>query len=356
MSGTSESIKPEVRALRPYSLRPDRAAIKLNQNENPWNAPREIIEESLRRWQQRAWSRYPDFVPRALCENLAQFSGWPADGIIAGNGSNELIQASLMVTIRPGSRVLINEPTFALYRQIVTILGGEIISVPLDSALGFDIPRLKNQIEKSRPDLLILCSPNNPTGCVFPREDLEDLIESFAGLVVVDEAYHEFSRQSVVPLLERHQNLVVLRTFSKAMGLAALRIGYLLAAPELTREIGKAVLPYNLNALSQIAGQVAVENYEARLQPLVELICAERDRLYEALKTINGLMPVQSQANFMVIRSTIEPRRIFTELLARDILVRDVSAYPLLADFFRVSVGTPDENNQLIAALKEICT
>jgi histidinol-phosphate aminotransferase len=355
MSESLNKIKPEVRALRPYSLRPDRATIKLNQNENPWNAPAEIIEESLRRWQQRTWSRYPDFVPRALCESLAQFSGWSADGIIAGNGSNELIQATLMVTTGRASRVLISEPTFALYRQIVTILGGEIVSVPLNAALHFDLPRLKSKIEESRPDLLIICSPNNPTGCLLPREELEDLLDSFSGLIVIDEAYHEFSGQTVVPLLAGHHNLVVLRTFSKAMGLAALRVGYLLAAPELTREIAKAVLPYNLNALSQIAAGVAVEMYQSNLRPLVELICAERDRLYRELSTVRGLAPVVSQANFMVVRSAIEPRRIFSELLTRDILVRDVSRYPLLNDYFRVSVGTPEENDQLIAALQEIC-
>jgi histidinol-phosphate aminotransferase len=302
----------------------------------------------------RAWSRYPDFTPQRLHERLAEFSHWEPGGIIAGNGSNELIQALLMVTIGEGKRVLITEPTFALYRQITTVLGGKVVSVPLGSDLRFDIAALLEEIEKSQPEVTIICSPNNPTGCVISDEHLVALLQATRGLIVVDEAYHEFSGHSAVPLLNDHKNLVVLRTFSKAMGMAALRAGYLLASPELAVEIAKAVLPYNLNALSQTAAEVAIEMFEARLRPLVEAICAERDRLFVELASIPGLVPVQSQANFMVVRSTLEPKRIFAELLQRNILIRDVSAYPMLQDYFRLSVGTPEENDLLLNALREI--
>src|SRR5438445_1739696 len=131
-------IKPCVRTLRAYAVPPRCASIKLNQNENPWDAPPEIRSETLRRLNGRPWSRYPDFHARALHERLAEFAGWKADGIIAGNGSNELIQALLMVTVGSGTRVLISEPTFALYRQITTVLGGEVIRVPLSSKLTYD--------------------------------------------------------------------------------------------------------------------------------------------------------------------------------------------------------------------------
>src|SRR5437870_10932270 len=157
-------IKERVRALRAYSLRPDRARIKLNQNENPWDAPREIQSETLRRLERRPWSRYPDFDPQVLRKGLAEFAGWKPDGIIAGNGSNELIQALLMVTVGPGTRVLISEPTFALYRQITTVLGGEVISVPLSSELTYDVEALRSAIESASPEVTIVCSPNNPTG------------------------------------------------------------------------------------------------------------------------------------------------------------------------------------------------
>lgn len=355
MSDPLLSIKARVRELRPYSLRPDRARIKLNQNENPWNTPAEIMQETLKRISDRTWSRYPDFVPQRLHERLAEFSGWRADGIIAGNGSNELIQALLMVTIGEGRRVLISEPTFALYRQIATVLGGEVVSVPLNSALQFDVQSLNAGIQANKPDVTIICSPNNPTGCVLEQADLVSLLEATEGLLVIDEAYFEFSGQTAVPLLNEHSNLIVLRTFSKAMALAGLRVGYLLAAPDLAREVSKAVLPYNLNQVSEAAATVSLEMYEAKLQPLISLIIAERERLLFALEHITGLRPVPSRANFMVVESSIPPRRILDELLQREILIRDVSGYPMLHDFFRISVGTPEENDRLIQGLNEIC-
>jgi histidinol-phosphate aminotransferase len=355
MANPLDKIKPRVRGLKAYTLKPDRGAVKLNQNENPWGVPDAVRAETLRRMEGRQWARYPDFVPVSLHEKLAAFASWRADGVVAGNGSNELIQATLMVTVGEGSRVLISEPTFALYRQVATVLGGEVLSVPLDAALGFDVGALLETIERDRPDVVILCSPNNPTGCRIGDDELEKLLKRTAGIVVVDEAYFEFSGRTVAPLLERHPNLAVFRTFSKAMGLAGLRVGYLLAAPELAREVSKAVLPYNLNAFSQTAAEVAVELYEAELRPTVERIVAERERLFDGLRNVEGLAPVRSSANFMVVRSAIEPRRVYDELLERfGVLIRDVSGYPMLKEYFRVSVGTPAENDRLLQGLRDI--
>src|ERR687885_8390 len=142
-----DKIKPRVRELKAYTLSPDRATVKINQNENPWDLSEAVKQETLRRMRARAWSRYPDFVPVSLHEKLAAFAGWRADGVVAGNGSNELIQATLMVTVGEGKRVLISEPTFALYRQITTVLGGEVLSVPLDDELKFDIAALRAAVE-----------------------------------------------------------------------------------------------------------------------------------------------------------------------------------------------------------------
>ena len=169
---------------------------------------------------------------------------------------------------------------------------------------------------------------------------------------MIDEAYHEFAGRSVVPLLNDHDNLVVLRTFSKAMALAALRVGYLMTEPRLAREIRKAVLPYNLNVFSQIAAEVAMENYETELRPLVKQIVAERDRLFGELSRIDRLTPVESEANFIVVKSATDPTRIFADLLKHDILIRDVSGYPMLREYFRFSVGTPEENDKLLKAIK----
>ena len=349
------SIKPAVRAMRGYTLAPHRASLKVNQNENPWDAPARIKEEVVRRFTERKWSRYPEFVPAALHERLAAFAGWKADGVLAGNGSNELIQASLMVTMAPGKRVLISEPTFLLYQQIATVLGGEVESVPLTGTLQYDNEALLRAVEERQPDVTIICSPNNPTGCVIDDDALRALLRASRGLVIVDEAYHEFSEHSVVPLLHEHENLIVLRTFSKAMAFAALRLGYLLAAPELVSEIRKAVLPYSVNLFAQIAAEVAMDHYDTELRPLVKQIIAERERLFAELSKVESLTPISSKGNFMVVKSAADPRRIFTELLEHDILVRDVSGYPMLRDYFRFSFGTPQENDQILDAIREVC-
>jgi len=355
MGNSADKIKPEVRALRAYTLSPDRARVKINQNENPWDAPARIKAETLRRLEARRWSRYPDFTAASLHARLAEFSGWQTKGIVAGNGSNELIQALLMVTVGPGKRVLICEPTFALYRQITTVLGGEVISLPLTLELSYDTDALQRTVRDLQPDVTIVCSPNNPTGCVLDGRDIRALLESTNGLLVIDEAYHEFAEHSVVTLLPDHENLIVLRTFSKAMALAALRVGYLLAVPGLATEVSKAVLPYNLNAVSQTAAEVAVEMYEDELRPLVRKIITERERLYRELSTIKSLTPVPSLANFIIVKSAIDPKQVFAELLKRNILIRDVSGHPMLSDYFRLSVGTPEENDLLLSALREIC-
>jgi hypothetical protein len=169
----------------------------------------------------------PGFRSAEFARKLARFANWTPDGVIAGNGSNELIQALLMVTIGEGRRVLISEPTFALYRQVATVLGGEVISVPLTSALTYNVDALLYAIKRDEPDVTIICSPNNPTGCVMSDDELKRLLEATGGIVAVDEAYFEFATHTVVPLLKAHKNLVVFRTFSKAMAMAALRVGYL---------------------------------------------------------------------------------------------------------------------------------
>ena len=345
-----DKIKPQVRALRAYSLTPHQASIKLNQNENPFDLPEVIKKEVVRRLEARPWSRYPEFVPASLLDRLSEFSGWPGEGLLAGNGSNELIQALLMVTLSQGKRVLICEPTFALYRQISTVLCADVHSVGLTPDLRFDVAALRQAIDRIRPDVTIICSPNNPTGCVIVDEDLAMLLSQSEGLIAVDEAYHEFAQHSVAGLLKEFKNLVVLRTFSKAMALAGARVGYLLADSEIVREIAKAVLPYNMNIFSQTAAEVSIEMYEAELRPLIDRIIDERRRVFLELETIDGIGLVESSANFMVVRSRINPKQVFEQLLARDILIRDVSSYPMLSEYFRVNVGTPAENDLLIAS------
>lgn len=355
MTSPIEKIKPHVRAIKAYSLDPIETPIKVNQNENPFGMPTEIKAEVLRRAAAHDWARYPDFVPTRLLEKLAEYAGWRADGVMAGNGSNEMIQSVVNSIVEKGVRVLLPEPTFSVYRQVITVMNGEIISVPLNEDLSFNIPRLATALKVQKADLTIICSPNNPTGCVISRRDLEMLLRNTDGIIVVDQAYLEIGGEDFVPLLLQYPNLVILRTFSKAMAMGGLRVGYCLAAPELIREFNKAKMPYSLNYFSMTAAEVALENLHL-LQPLVEKIQHERNRLFSELQKIKGLNPIPSAANFFVVRTAIPPRDVFQVLCEAGILIRDVSKAPMLSDYVRISVGTPEENNLLLATLRKLFT
>ena len=358
-------VKPSVRALAAYTLAQREAPVKINQNENPWDLPEAVKRRVLECALARPWSRYPGFEPKELLEALARCSGWRADGILAGNGSNEAIEALLLVTVGPGTKVVIPEPTFTLYALITTILGGEPTpsrgALKVTGASGspgthapsfvYDVEALLESLEESQASLTIICSPNNPTGTSLSSADVERLCRASDSLVVIDEAYHEFSAETVVPLLERHSNLVVLRTFSKAMALAGLRVGYLLASPGLVREINKARLPYNLNFFSQIAALAALEEKEA-LATSVRRLVAERGRLLASLADIPGVRAFSSDANFFLLEClATDPKVVFASLLRRGVLVRDVTSYPMLSRCLRVSVGTEAENDAFLHAL-----
>lgn len=353
MSSPIDKIKSCVREISAYTLSPIETRIKVNQNENPFGMPAEIKQEVLRRAAEIDWARYPDFVPTGLIERLARHAGWRADGVMAGNGSNEMIQSVVNAVVEKGVRVVLPEPTFSVYQQVARVAGGEIITVPLNPELTFNIPRLASKVVTSKAHLAIICSPNNPTGCTISKRDLVSLLRSSDGLIVVDQAYLEFGGEDFVPLLGEHPNLVILRTFSKAMAMGGLRVGYCLAAPELIREFSKARMPYSLNFFSMLTAQVALDHLHL-LQPLVARILTERDRLLAALEGIEGLIVFPSAANFFIVRGTLPVRPVFDELVRRDILVRDVSRAPLLDDCLRISVGTPEENDLLIEALREI--
>jgi histidinol-phosphate aminotransferase len=351
-------VKPAVRALRAYTLAERDAAVKINQNENPWDLPEKLKRRVLERALARSWSRYPPFDPTALTDALAKYAGWRPDGVLAGNGSNELIEALLMVTVGPETRVVIPEPTFTLYALLATVLGGDIERVPLtapapgaQTGFAYDLDAILTVRRASRAGVTVVCSPNNPTGNSLSGEDVDRLCRDGDGLVVIDEAYHEFAGASVVPLLARHPNLIVLRTFSKAMALAGLRVGYLLASPDLVREINKARLPYNLNLISQLAALEALDQ-PAALSEGVRKLVAERERLLKLLGDLLGVRAHRSDANFFLLELLeANPKAVWDGLARRGVLVRDVTSYPMLERCLRVSVGSPQENEAFLHAL-----
>ncbi|MBN1293814.1 MAG: histidinol-phosphate transaminase [Candidatus Latescibacteria bacterium] len=348
-----DKVKPEVRSINSYTLREYDYEIKINQNENPYDVPEQIKREILDFALERSWSRYPPFDPVELREELAAYTGWNPEGILAGNGSNEIIQCVLEIILYPGRKLILPSPTFTVYKLIGTVLGGTVQEVPLKSDLTFDCDAIEAEMADSG-DVIILCSPNNPTGCMYPQDRLVRLLEQNPGtVVIVDEAYYEFSKETVAGLLGTYENLIVFRTFSKAFSLAGLRVGYGLMNPALAREVNKAKLPYNINFFSIAAAIKLLQNRDILSGKIDELI-AEREALYTAMNTINGVTVYPSRSNFMIFETPYDPEIIFRELLKDGLLVRNVSSYPMLSKALRVSVSIPDDNRRFITSLVRI--
>lgn len=348
-------MKPQVVRVPAYTLHAYDAEIKLNQNENPFDFPADLKEEAFRRFRRLQWSRYPDFVPDSLREQLAEFAGWQKDGILVGNGSNELLQASLMVLISSRTRVAIPAPTFTVYRLISTVLGAKTVSIPLNPDMSYNVEALISRAKESNATVMIVNTPNNPTGSVLQDDGLEKILKEFPGFVLLDEAYYEFWGHTALRFLRDYPRLIITRTFSKAMGMASLRVGYLLADPAVAEQISKAKLPYNVNQFSLTAAEVALENIE-RFRPAIEEVLKERARLGRELGAIQGLKVYPTEANFFLVEVATDPRTVFEDLYQQGILVRDVSSYPMLSRCLRISVGTPEENNKLLSALRSSLT
>ena len=348
----SDVIKPEVRGLTAYTLKHFEADVKLDQNENPYELPMDLKRQIVDRVVRRPWGRYPEFVPASLIETLAKFSGWTREGILVGNGSNELIQASLTVTLGPGRRLAVPQPTFTLYRLMATMLQAELNAVLLrPDDFSFDVDKL---IEASRTaDVVVICSPNNPTGNLLEREALVGVLKNAAGIVLVDEAYHEFSGQTALSLLPDHRNLVVLRTFSKAMSMAGLRFGYMLAHPEIAREVYKSKLPYNVNIFTLAAAEVVIEN-RGLMDRGINALVQERERVFAELQQRKFVQAFSSQTNFLLIRTPEPAGELFEALYSHGVLVRNVSTHPLLDRCLRISIGTPEENDKFLRALDRV--
>jgi histidinol-phosphate aminotransferase len=348
-------IKAEVRAAVGYSLAAPTAPRKLNQNESPFDVPAGIKAAVLERARQVPWNRYPAFVPTDLLERLAARHGWTADGILVGNGSNELIQATLAVTVGPGAAVATPVPTFTLYALLTAVHGGRHIAVPLGPDFAFDLDALIQAVRRSRAAVVIVNTPNSPTGTPVPEGGVERLLAETESLVVVDEAYQDFGGPTAVPHLATQPRLIVLRTFSKAMAMAGLRFGYLLAHPAVAREIAKAKLPYNVNQITLAAAHAALD-HARELEALVARVRRARDRLAAGLARVPGLVAFPTAANFILIRCEARPAtEVFRRLVEEHgILVRDVSSGGSLENCLRITAGTDEDVDAVTEALAVI--
>jgi histidinol-phosphate aminotransferase len=350
-------VKPSVRTLGAYTLRPYEPRIKLNQNESPYDVPDELKRRIAERLENRPWNRYPPFVASNFIEAVSEATRWPSDGILVANGSNELIQAVLSVTVGAGTTVVVPEPTFTLYRLMTEVHAGTVASVPLTEDLRFDVDAIVRATREHDAAVVVLCTPNNPTGCALSAEEILRIHDDTDALVLLDQAYVEFGGIDAIPLLDGRPRLVVLRTFSKAMALAGLRAGYMLAHPSLASEVHKAKLPYNINFFTEVAAAEVLRG-RALLAENVERIRAERDRLLRELREIPGIRVFDSAANFVLFRvesPAITHTGVFDRLLSEHgILVRDVSKYVMLERCLRVNAGTPEETGAFLHALRSI--
>lgn len=353
-----QHIKQSVQQLEAYSVKSKPLSpelIKLNQNENPFDLPNELKRELVEEFFLQPWNRYPDVFPTPLIEALSKFINVPMESIIAANGSNELMYTILMAIVSKGTKVLIPTPTFFLYEKIVNVLEGELIFVSAKSDLSFDTEKIIASAQEKKPSLIILNSPNSPTGQMLSANEVEKILLETDAIVLVDEAYIEFADMpSVLPLLKKYDRLIILRTFSKAFSIAGLRIGYLVAQPALCAELLKPKIPFTVNNFSSSVAIKLMQKNEL-ISERIRYIKRQKDLLFNELSTMNQLKVFPSQTNFLIFQLQVKnnAKMLFENLLSENVLIRDVSSYPMLKNTLRVNAGTEDENKAFLSALKK---
>jgi histidinol-phosphate aminotransferase len=332
-------VKKEVAVLRAYDVKEIPCSIKLDANESPYG-----FSDALKAVTKIATNRYPDPQAKGLRKLIAGELGIRQESILQGNGSDELIYY-LIATF--GGPVLFPVPTFSMYGIISQALGERKIAVPLDKTFDLDTDRMLRTVKKKKPRLIFLSSPNNPTGNCFSTDRMLKIIEASRGVVIVDEAYQPFSSEKgFLPLLKDYGNLAIMRTLSK-VGLAALRLGFLVADPAIVEEVNKVRLPFNVNSLSQAVAAEALKN-RSRFRSSVRAVVSERKRLLEQMEKIGGIQPFPSEANFILFRVD-DPDRVSRALLRKGVLVRNIA--DTVEGCLRVTVGTPAENTAFLKAL-----
>lgn len=344
------AIREDIRSLASYAVAQGEGLIKLDLMENPYPLPLAVARDLGQRLGAVALNRYPPGDLQAFKQRLGAWAGLPpGSGLLLGNGSDELIHLLMVACARPGACVLSPWPSFSMYRLLAQHDRLEFVDVPLRADFALDRPALLDRIARHQPALIFLAYPNNPTGNCFAAADIDAVLDAAPGLVVIDEAYLPFAQHTWIGELPRRPRLLVLRTLSK-LGLAGLRLGYLCAAPELLAQLDKVRPPFNVNVLTLAAvdfllGHVTVlEEQAARVR-------AERDRVSAALRAVPGVAPVESVANFLLLRMA-DPAKVYAGLLRRGILVKDVSSgHALVRGCLRVTIGTPEENDAFLRAL-----
>lgn len=352
--GRLRPARPGLADLTPYDAREPVVAINLAANENPANLPHEVIAHLVERIPSFAFNRYPDPMASDLREQIAEANGLDPGNVLVGNGGDELIFDLMLAWGGPGRTLLNMPPTFAMYEIDARVTGTSVVDVPRRAKdFSVDEKAVLGRLKQGDVDIVMVSHPNNPTGNLQPETFLIDLLKSTDALVLVDEAYFEFSRQTMRPHMARHANLVILRTFSKAFSLAGLRVGYLLAHEDVVSELTKVRQPYSVDRFSQwVASAVFRERvvFEGQIQELLR----QRDVLEHGLGQIPDVQVFGSEANFILFRVD-RAAAVWRDLLhAHGILVRDLSRVAGLEDCLRVSVGSEKDNRAFLDAVGEI--
>ncbi|NNE70732.1 MAG: histidinol-phosphate transaminase [Rhodothermales bacterium] len=350
-------VRPEVRASHEYIVGsfPD-IQVKLNQNESPLNLPEPLRSELVEAVAQAQFNRYPAEFPHALRAALAAQNGVPEESIIVGNGSNELTYTLGMCFVAPGTPVVVPRPMFSLYEAMIRLHGGAVVPVAPRDDLSFDVDGLLAAMARTGAPLTIVTTPNNPTGLTVSRSDLERLIEAAPGVIVVDEAYVEFNPEgSVVDQLREWPNLLILRTLSKAFGLAGLRVGYLMGNPEIIHEMMKSRLPFMVDRIAEAAALSVLRNEGVVAERVAHMKTWTAD-LAQSLSGIQGVTVLTGNTNFLLFQTPLTPTLVMERLAEDGILIRNMGGYPELKGYLRVSTGTPQENRLFLDALERALT
>ena len=347
------SVRADIADLAPY-LSPQRPArYRMNTNESPFPPPLDLIEEVFAQVRATTLNRYPDHAASELLEAISRHTSWPVEGVSAGNGSNEVLLHLFLAFGGPGRRALVFDPTYALHKTIPHISGTRVITNERADDFRIDPAGATRSIDEIAPEIVMLCSPNSPTGNCESPEVVESVLEASPGLVIVDEAYVEFAgpARDLQSLLKEHANLVIVKTLSKAWRLAGVRLGYMLADPAITSQVARVRLPYHLSTFSQAIGVAALRRAEATLDR-VRAITEQRDRIGGALGELD-VECFESHANFVLFRIP-EAHKVWSALLDEGVLIRDYSAAPGLEECLRVTAGTPDETEAFLDAIKAV--
>ena len=354
-------IRPELKAMKAYtpieptdvlSQRadiPEENVVKLDGNENPYGCSARVKQALA---DHAYYHFYPDPEQRELRKALGKYIGTSSEYILAGSGSDELIDLILRLFIEPGDKVIDCPPTFGMYTFSTNVCGGKVVSIPRKQDFSIDIAAIKKAIDK-QTKVIFIASPNNPSGNAIPEQVILELLNS-STVVVIDEAYFEFSGVTAAPLVPKYPNMIVLRTFSKWAGLAGLRVGYGIIPINIVKHLTKIKQPYNVNTAAQVAALESLKDLDY-LRGTIKAIINEREQLLTKLSQIDCLKVYPSQANFILCSVLNGKAKMIHEGLQRKgIFVRYFDT-PQLKDCLRISVGKPEHTDALIATLKEIC-